>query len=389
MAGEYYFNEERFWQLLSRKLTSGASVAESMEFENLLLAYPEWRIHAEMFEQMWQQEKAETGNAENIDAAYVKHLLKYKSELLSQDYRFPGIVTDVTNSFELETSAQPLYNKIKRIKKILVPAVLILVTASFFVFKTSPAKKAKLAENAKPLSSVSTKNGNRTKLTLPDGTQVWLNAGSRIEYNDAVFNKTQREVTLTGEAFFDVTKNPQKPFIVHSGNMQLKVLGTAFNVKAYPGEKNMETSLLRGLVEVTLNNRPDEKIFLHPNEKIIVANSAFQKTTNSVAPAEADKILNQPLVSVEKINYLPKDSLIAETSWLYDKLVFRSQSFEDLAKQMERKYDVSIHFSDDKLKSLVFTGIFSTETIEQALDALEYTTQFHYTIKNNIIEINP
>ena len=138
-------------------------------------------------------------------------------------------------------------------------------------------------------SEISTRYGSRTKLLLPDSTQVWLNSGSKLSYNKTYGNGT-REVTLSGEAYFDVVKNPAHPFIIHTVNIDIKVLGTAFNVKSFPGEKNTETSLIRGSIEVTFKNRPSEKIILKPNEKLITANEEPAKdSVYKEGPAEKVK----------------------------------------------------------------------------------------------------
>src|SRR5690606_22571909 len=110
-------------------------------------------------------------------------------------------------------------------------------------------QEAQLKYNSTEVS----KPGERKSIQLPDGTKVMLNAGSTIHIA-ADFNATSRQLTLVGEAFFDVVHNAEKPFIIHTGAMDIKVLGTVFNVRAYPGDKTSETSLLKGSVEVTLKN---------------------------------------------------------------------------------------------------------------------------------------
>jgi ferric-dicitrate binding protein FerR (iron transport regulator) len=113
--------------------------------------------------------------------------------------------------------------------------------------------------------------GSRTHMTLPDGTKVWLNAGSRIHYEKS-FGEQGREISLVGEAFFDVASNPKKPFIIHTAKLDIRVLGTSFNVKSYPSDKTTEATLVRGMIEVSILDRPADKIVLKPNEKLIVTN---------------------------------------------------------------------------------------------------------------------
>src|SRR2546423_14261851 len=103
--------------------------------------------------------------------------------------------------------------------------------------------------------------GSRSKLVLPDGSTVWLNAGSKLTYNKD-FGNNIREVSLVGEAFFDVMHIPDVPFVIETPTAVVKVLGTSFNVKAYPNETTTETSVIRGRVEISPRQRPGEKFVL-------------------------------------------------------------------------------------------------------------------------------
>jgi ferric-dicitrate binding protein FerR (iron transport regulator) len=229
-------------------------------------------------------------------------------------------------------------------------------------------------------SEVSTRNGSKTNLSLPDGTTVWLNAGSKLSYNKNYGNNL-REVSLTGEAFFDVVKNAEKPFIIHTGKIDIRVLGTAFNVKSYPGEKTIETSLIRGSIEVTFKDRPAEKVILKPNEKLTVANEEIPVALKK----QSIRQNKEPIVAVSHLNYVKSDNSIAETAWIQNKLIFQDKSFKDLATEMERWYGVSIRFDNSQRDTLRFTGSFENETIQQSLDALKLAAgksvpDFHYTI---------
>jgi ferric-dicitrate binding protein FerR (iron transport regulator) len=238
-----------------------------------------------------------------------------------------------------------------------------------------PVEKAELA--------VSTKNGSRTNIQLPDGSKVWLNSGSTLTY-DKQFGQEIREVVLSGEAFFDVVKNPEKPFIIHTSSMDIKVLGTQFNVKSYANDKSSEASLIHGSIEVSLKDRGSEKILLKPNEKIVVMNERMIKDT---ALDGLKNVPSEPIIAVKKLNYTPIDSTIIETSWVDNKFSFQDESFEDIAVRMERWYGISVQFQDPSVKGMRFTGTFTNETINQALDALQITAGFHYNKQNNTILI--
>jgi transmembrane sensor len=218
---------------------------------------------------------------------------------------------------------------------------------------------------------------------LPDGTKVWLNAGSSLTY-DPLYGKNIREVTLSGEAFFDVVKNKEKPFIIHASKINVRVLGTEFNVRAYPTDRTTEASLIRGSIEVTFKDKPSKKIILKPNEKIVVDNDRYLKEMlASSRPDSREKMHGIPGVDIKKLTYENKTGIIIETSWVENKLIFQDESFDDLARQLERWYGVSINFSNKELKENRLTGSFKNETVRQALDALKFTASFDYGIDNN------
>jgi ferric-dicitrate binding protein FerR (iron transport regulator) len=235
-------------------------------------------------------------------------------------------------------------------------------------------------------SEIFTGNGSRTHVVLPDGSIVWLNAGSRITY-DKNFGATHREVNLTGEGFFDVARNAGMPFVIHAARIDIKVLGTRFNVKSYPSDKTTETTLIHGSIEVSIKDRPSEKIILKPNEKLVVAND--DSTLHRISRPHAAST-EESLVTIRKPTYEANTGAIIETSWVDNKLIFQDEEFGDLARQMERWYGVSIRFEDPAQEKLRFTGSFQKETIQQALDALQLTdplSPFNYKIHENQITV--
>ena len=181
--------------------------------------------------------------------------------------------------------------------------LMISLAAYYFIYqsRTGATKNDLMAQQnaAAPKNEIATLPGTHSKTILPDGSTVWLNAGSKLTYNKN-FNTATREVELSGEAYFDVKKDEHHPFIIHTSAMHIKVLGTAFNVKSYPGDKSSETSLIRGSIEVTMNNRPQEKIILHPSEKLVVMNRIETKK-------DEDETKPEPIstVTLSKINYVP------------------------------------------------------------------------------------
>lgn len=224
----------------------------------------------------------------------------------------------------------------------------------------------------------SSKTGERKSFQLPDGSKVILNAGSTITIARN-YNETSREITLEGEAFFDVRHDEQKPFLIHTATMDVKVLGTTFNVKAYPNDKITETSLVKGSVEVTLKKGLQKKIILHPNEKIVLNTSDEMNTAEEKKPGKQDT--GSPDYNITRLTYM--DSSMVETSWTQNKLIFSDSRLEEIAVALERWYSVSISFENEAVKNYRYTGSFDQKSITQVLDALQLSAYFNYKIEQN------
>lgn len=286
----------------------------------------------------------------------------------------------------LSSSSTPIVNLYEgketegRIKTKNIFSLLIKLTAAAMIILTASYLAVNLIHTKKQMvtSFIST-NGERKTFQLPDGSVVKLNSGSKIIINEQ-YGITTRDIYLEGEAFFDVKHNNHVPFIVHTETMDVKALGTAFNVKAYPGERITEASLLRGSVEVTLKKEAGRKVILHPNEKV----SCFQvdkKEVISPKPSEkttqSNEIKNDHLVQTLSKNPLGD---IKEIAWTENKLEFTDETFVQIAQMMERWYGVKIEFKDNGLRQYRFTGIFEKEKIETALSILKESRNFNYKI---------
>jgi len=369
---------ENIWSLLAKKLSGDATDSELTELEQLLRANPELHYSVQPLTDLWQA--ANFADETLGQEAFERHLQRME-EL--------GIVY---SSPEPDHSGPPASGKRRKAflqaAAIAAPLLVLVMLAGRALFPTQTSGKPLLAAASKqpaPIREISTRNGSKTSLLLPDGTKVWLNAGSKLIY-DSSFDKSLREVSLSGEGYFDVVKNKQKPFIIHASKINIKVLGTEFDVKSYPSDKTTEASLIRGSIEVTFNDQPSKKVILKPNEKIVVDNFKFEnhlaqtvedpKSKNTVAeiPKEA---------AVHNLTYQDKTGDIIETSWVENKLVFQNESFEEIARKLERWYGVTIQFENEKLKTDHLTGSFTNETIRQALDAMKFTESFGYSIDNN------
>lgn len=274
---------------------------------------------------------------------------------------------------ESQPEIVPLHSsRFRKITWIAAASVLLIVMAAVVFNQDKPATP--VAQAPRFTDSITTQNGNRSHLILPDGSRVWLNSGSRLLYQKD-FTGRLRQVELIGEAYFDVVKMPEKPFIVHAGGVRIKVLGTSFNVKCYPKDKRVETTLLHGAVAVSHADDPTQgNILLKPNEKLSLPRQFPVTVTEKTAG-----------FLVEKIDTSVQPSRLPETAWVYNRLEFRNDDFETLAVKMERWYNVQIVFNEERLKKLRFIGSFENETVNEALAALQAVSRFNYKIKGNEI----
>lgn len=384
-----YMSKDRIWLLAGKKLAGEASADELNELEALLHSDPDMHYALQNITDLWNLPAPETDDAGDAFQRHIERLKKAGVSWNKEEQPSP-------QPEEIPPSLTKSRSR-KKIVLISVAAALLLVT-SFYLFYTKSKTGARsgpfIAGNAKEKNEISTRNGSKTNITLPDGSKVWLNAGSKLTYNKD-FGNTIREVELSGEAYFDVTHltpPPRKggggrpmPFIIHTSHIDVRVLGTAFNVKSYPGDRQTETSLVRGKVEVLIHSRPDEKIILHPNEKLVVVNEELtQHPLRTNQPASAG---DQPFVSLSKLTYSQADSILVETAWVQNKLAFDNESFLEVAAKMERWYNVQFEFRDVQKQQLRFTGTFENETIQQALDYMSITAPFHYSIQGNKVII--
>ncbi len=249
-------------------------------------------------------------------------------------------------------------------------AAAVLLVAIFFTFNDTKNKTVKTFVAA---------YGEKKNIQLPDGSIVILNAGSKIEITES-FGVSTRNIYLEGEAFFDVKHNVKLPFIVHTPAMDVKALGTAFNVMAYPNEKITETSLIRGLVEVTLKEGNNRVMFLYPNQKIEWKRPLVSPVNSKSSIVSQRATLNTP-DSLVKTLVLTDGGDIKEIAWKENKLIFDNDSFVDVALLLERWYGVRIEFRDDTIKNYRFTGTFEKEDLYTVLDFFKESRYFNYETK--------
>ncbi len=218
-----------------------------------------------------------------------------------------------------------------------------------------------------------TQKGSRSQIVLPDGSKVWLNAGSTLDYPKQ-FNGKTRAVQLQGEAYFEVAKNAKQPFIVHTKTFDIKVLGTGFNVRAYPDEDSAVTSLVHGSVEVITGGKEKRSILLKPNEKITLSTTISAQKAVEITRAPETVLLN----TVPEKMILIDDSVQQETAWVNNQLAFKKTPLIKVALLLENWFGTEIRFRTEDKKTLHFTGVFEGQSLDEILGILEATGTFHY-----------
>lgn len=386
-------HKEYTWNLIAKKLTGEASPEELLELEALLRSNPELHYPMQTMADLWKGSGPDDQRmAERAFHRHLDRMLELNIDFI-QGGSPVGTVEQNPHSFPENETGSGRSSRINRTRQAMLASAFCLLALGIGIATLIPKSKKTLSNNtiAVPgpgsmINEIFTSNGSRTHLTLPDGTLVWLNAGSRITY-EKNYGVTHREVNLTGEAFFDVAHNAGKPFVIHTTRIDIKVLGTRFDVKSYPTDKTTETTLIRGSIEISIMDRPSEKIILKANEKLVVAND--DSTLHRAHPGRpaGNGNANESLVTIRKPTYEQGTGAIIETSWIDDKLIFQDEEFKDLAGQMERWYGVAIRFDNPRQEVWRFTGTFQNETVQQALDALQLTANFNYTIQGNQITI--
>ena len=361
-------SENYIWKLFARCLNGEASAEESARLHELLRGDESLQQRYDILKQFWCS--SPTNSFENIDEAKIQRIIRKAQE-----------------ADGLSSRQQKERRKLRTRRKaqlFMGLAVLITCTLIYISFEKRNNSNTSSVVQPEKQQQLVAQRGSRSKTILPDGSVVWLNAGSFLSYAGK-FTASNREVFLNGEAFFDVVKDATHPFIVHANGIDIRVLGTTFDVKSYSEERKVEATLIRGLIQITRPGKRDQKpLYLHPNEKLVIdlapAESPANEPTQNTTPT-------LPAFTLVRLDSNLKTENRVETAWVYDRLQFRGENFEDLARKLERWYNVTIIFEDEDVKQLSFNGSFENETVEQAFAALKAAVPFDYSINEHEIFI--
>jgi ferric-dicitrate binding protein FerR (iron transport regulator) len=255
-----------------------------------------------------------------------------------------------------QISVQKQFNPLLWLQRI--AAVLFIPLALVSAIQYLNAGKDKTSNSGRTQMStvyntVETPLGMRSSLTLPDGTKVWLNAGSKISY-PVLFADDERKVALSGEAYFEVKKDREWPFVVNTKNMNIVVTGTSFNCNAYPENEQVQTVLVEGAV-ILANQSATELASMNPGEL-----ATFDNDNQSITKTKTD--------------------LQKYIAWKNGKLMFRDDKMNKVVEKLERWYNVEFEIADKEIADYVYTATFIDESLDQVLKMLTLSAPIRYTV---------
>ncbi|MFP4556837.1 MAG: FecR family protein [Bacteroidales bacterium] len=208
------------------------------------------------------------------------------------------------------------------------------------------------------LVTITTPHGAKSEVFLPDGSRVWLNSESKLSYNKD-FDKKVREIEIEGEAFFNISHDPNRPVIVKTELADIEVLGTRFNLISKSSVKEWEAALVKGKIKVNTNRSGSAKsVSLSPGQKI-----SWNKKANDFL--------------------LDKTNTSTKTRWVSNQLVFEDESFSNIATQLENTFGVQVDLLHPTVRDYRFTAKFSDESIYEIFSLLQQTASFNFHIRGN------
>lgn len=357
---------ERIDELIYRFLTGQSTPYEVSELRSWIKSNPEHKLDFERYHAIWFLVKRSSRYTE------------YKEEIAWEDLKKHILDNKISGSIIPLRRFRVLGN-LKRIAAIFIFAF-SSGSLAVYIFK---------GDERKPVVGYTEQKvprGAKTYIILPDSSSVWLNSGSSLKYSTA-FNEQTREVYLEGEAFFDVKKkNNKKPFFVRTHGVSVKVLGTAFNVKAYPNEK-VETTVQRGLVQVLSNDDKAKKktnILLHPNQKATFELEKEEAKLELPQPIAKTPVCQQIEEEAKELKLMPAvveevDAAVA-ASWKDKRWIISHEDLKSLAVKISRRFDVELIFLDESIQNYFFSGILEDENLEQVLQLIKLSAPIEFMV---------
>ena len=310
-------------------------------------------------------------NKKNINQS-IENFLAYRKGLSELDKKIEaGVLVEEVNTINVDEAFLKVSDKLRRPNRTIslswltrIAAVLTIPLLFFTIWSLFIKNDNTMVENSLTWQEIQSPVGMRSHIVLPDGSDLWLNAGSKIRYG-IPFIRENREVDLVGEAFLKVVKNENSPFIVNSDNFEVKVLGTQFNVKAYPEDEQIEVALKEGGIEFYYTKEQGQKVYtkLQPNDYLVL-----NKKNSEVLKEQTD--------------------LSKYIAWHQNILIFDDTPLLKVAQTMERWYGVEVVIANEEIKKYKFTTTFENEPLFRVIELLELSSPIAINYKAGIMDSN-
>ncbi len=358
---------------------------DNKTYWNLLKKFSQEKLSPEELEQLY-----DWINVKSSEAGLQQFLTNEWEQAEEMEFDSEGVLRNILSKRE-ETEQSVSGNKTFIRKYVFVAiryaAIFVIAFITGWLVKDINVKKIVAAvpairsENA-AYNKLFVPYGSKSTIYLSDGSRVILNSGSKLTYPQN-FSPENRKISLSGEAYLDVKPDSLHPFLIDVDDITVRVLGTKLNIKAYPDESFVETTLLTGKAEIMENEEQKGQgtsatnlCRLVPNHKAVFCKSEKKIETRKSTPSVRNKDVS---VAKADTSYI--------VAWKEDKLVFKNEDFSSVIVKLERWYNMKFVVKYPELLDFRITGKFDNETIEQALKALKLTTPFNFTINKNVVTI--
>jgi len=386
----HHQNCERWWLiLLLFKIMESEEKKQSED--NLIVSYLKGELTADETGELISWIKMSRANKRYFDE-YCEIWISAKAALKNPGYSVQEGFWKFKQRIKINEDSGTGVNRTYSFKTILRYAAIIIITFSISGLLFYNTGKSRATKPEKRFSELIVPMGSKAMFTLIDGTVVTLNAGSRLKY-DNMFGVNERVVQLEGEGYFKVAKDACRPFIVKTSYLNMRALGTEFNVKAYADDSTIETTLVEGSVKIERVNSQNntEVLVLKPNQKF-----TFYKEDSKLADKTSltgnVKLSSPNHVSVkgpaEVAKLVEKDVNVTPIiSWKENRWIFEKECLSEIAIDLERRFDVKIVFQSERLKSITFTGIILAEPIEQVLKVMSVSAPIDFKMEGRVVTL--
>jgi len=317
-------------------------------------------------------------------AGYKHEDIPGRSENLHVKFRQLKVNPDIIDSSQTEAKTKSL-----KYLKLAASWIVFLAIGSLITYWYSGRKQSDQIAGSSGRVEIHSPLGSRSRITMPDSTRIWLNAGTTISYNGD-YGLISRKIDLVGEAYFDVKSDSRHPFIVHASEVDIKALGTRFNVKAYTEEKSITATLEEGKIDITVpgSDEKKENILLKPNESFIYhKESTGNPDKTETASDKMGSLDKDNTGSPENIDVISNVKTELYTSWKDPRWIIEREPFNTLVPMLERRYNMKIIFQNTDIRDFKFTGTVENESIDQLLNAIKFTAPIEYSIIKDTVRL--